>query len=244
VNPVADPYPTLFHVTHWKAGSQWLLTILKACAGDHYVEPRNDRSQFFHDPIRPGMVYPTVYATRQEFDQVHIPGPYRRFVVIRDPRDTLISGYFSWKISHEAVGHLSQRRRILNALSKEDGLLYLLDSWLDMVTRIQLSWLEAGERLIRYEDLLVLDQQILEPLLLDECGLPVPRERFRRIVQECRFDAITRGRARGEEDVTAHERKGIAGDWRNHFTPRVSRAFKRRYGGLLAALGYERDLNW
>jgi hypothetical protein len=36
----------------------------------------------------------------------------------------------------------------------------------------------------------------------------------------------------------------VAGDWRNHFTPRVADAFKQRYGDLLIALDYERGRDW
>jgi lipopolysaccharide transport system ATP-binding protein len=82
------------------------------------------------------------------------------------------------------------------------------------------------------------------PLLQDECRLPVSRARFREIVLANRFGRLTGGRSWGNEDVSAHERKGIAGDWRNYFTGPVKQAFKARYGGLLVATGYERDLNW
>ncbi|HVS27088.1 MAG TPA: hypothetical protein VHE58_07310 [Burkholderiales bacterium] len=44
--------------------------------------------------------------------------------------------------------------------------------------------------------------------------------------------------------MQAHERKGVAGDWQNYFSKRVKEAFKNRYGGLLVATGYERDLDW
>ena len=59
-----------------------------------------------------------------------------------------------------------------------------------------------------------------------------------------RFERLTGGRKRGQEDLAAHERKGVAGDWRNYFSERVTLAFKARYGGLLVATGYEQDLNW
>jgi hypothetical protein len=36
----------------------------------------------------------------------------------------------------------------------------------------------------------------------------------------------------------------VAGDWRHHFTDRVTRAFEARHGELLVATGYERDLHW
>jgi lipopolysaccharide transport system ATP-binding protein len=59
-----------------------------------------------------------------------------------------------------------------------------------------------------------------------------------------RFERRAAGRERGSEDARAHLRKGVAGDWREHFTDRVKDAFKARYGGLLVATGYEQDLDW
>ena len=42
-------------------------------------------------------------------------------------------------------------------------------------------------------------------------------------------------RKRGEEDLLAHERKGVAGDWRNYFTPGLARLFRDRFGETLVA---------
>jgi hypothetical protein len=39
-------------------------------------------------------------------------------------------------------------------------------------------------------------------------------------------------------------RKGMIGDWRNHFTAEHKAAFKRQAGELLLELGYEDDLSW
>ena len=54
----------------------------------------------------------------------------------------------------------------------------------------------------------------------------------------------TGGRPSGQEDITAHELKGVAGDWRNYVSERVKQAFKARYGDLLVASGYALDLGW
>lgn len=237
--------PTIFHITHWKAGSQWIYKILRDCAPEHIVPPQLGESQFLHWPLLEGRVYPTVYVTKQQFDSVRLPANWRRFVVIRDLRDTLVSAYFSIKVSHPILeSRMAYWRGILHSLSLEEGLIYLMDEWLPYCARIQLSWLEAGERLIRYEDLLEHDLDILEQVLINECQLAVPPEKLRAAILANRFEQLTKGRPRAQEDVTAHERKGIAGDWRNYFTERVKRAFKARYGGLLIATGYEMDLNW
>ena len=44
--------------------------------------------------------------------------------------------------------------------------------------------------------------------------------------------------------TVGNSRKGVAGDWKNYFTPPVKEAFKRHYGSLLVDAGYESDLDW
>ena len=48
----------------------------------------------------------------------------------------------------------------------------------------------------------------------------------------------------GEESTESFFRKGVAGDWRNHFTPELKALYKERVGDLLVELGYEADLSW
>jgi hypothetical protein len=237
--------PTIFHITHWKAGSQWIYKILRDCAPRLIVEPKVGETQFLKRPMQVGKIYPTLYITKQQFDSVHLPSDWRRFVIIRDLRDTLISAYFSIKKSHPILSSYNTIwRQKLNSLSLEEGLIYLIDTWLPGCERIQQTWLEANESIIRYEDLLEQDVAILERVLLDECQLPVDRTRFRKIVLANRFERLTKGRLRGQEDIAVHERKGIAGDWQNYFTYQVKSAFKRRYGEVLIRTGYETDMDW
>jgi len=237
--------PTVLHITHWKAGSQWIAQILRDCMGQRIIEPELGEAQVRHYPIQRGFVYPAVYLSREEFEALSLPENTRWFVVIRDLRDTLVSAYFSFKISHPVLGsELASLRQKLWEIDQEAGFLYLMDHFLEKCARIQLSWLEAGEPLLKYEHLLRDDLGLLSEVLIDRCGLPVSRERLREVVAANRFEAQTGGRRRGVEDVSAHQRKAVPGDWRNHFTERVKRAFKARYGGLLVATGYEKNLKW
>lgn len=59
-----------------------------------------------------------------------------------------------------------------------------------------------------------------------------------------RFSEITKGRKQGQEDASSHYRKGVAGDWKLHFTPALKDAFKQKYPGMLERLGYEDDDQW
>ena len=55
--------------------------------------------------------------------------PFRGFHVIRDPRDIIVSAYFSHRNSHptEGLPHLAEHRRRLQEVSKEEGLLLEMD---------------------------------------------------------------------------------------------------------------------
>ena len=238
--------PTIFHVTHYKAGSRWIHRILKACVNERLLVVHDELSEFLEQPIQPGRVYSAVYVTREQFESVSLPEESRHFVVIRDLRDTLVSGYFSLKVSHAKfeVDDVTSFRGRLQHLDFEEGLMQTLEEWLPLNAQIQQSWVEAGEPVIRFEDLLERDWDILEPTLLDRCELGVPRGRLRRAIENESFERLSGGRTRGEEDVDSHYRKGIAGDWTNYFTDSVKDAFKERWGELLVATGYERDLNW
>jgi lipopolysaccharide transport system ATP-binding protein len=237
-------HPAIFHITHWKAGSQWIYKILADCAPERIVAPA---AQNMHVKLgaRAGKIYPTCYMTLEEFMAVRRPANSKHFFVLRDLRDTLVSAYFSFKHSHAIESpEMARWRTELQALNQEEGMFYLMEEFLPAVARVQLSWLEADQPFVRYDDLLENAEDILEEVLIDHCGLDVPREKLRAAIVANRFESSAGGRNRGEEDVHSHLRKGIAGDWRNHLSDGAKHAVKVRYGGILIASGYEKGLDW
>ncbi len=72
----------------------------------------------------------------------------------------------------------------------------------------------------------------------------LPAERLLGILWEHDFSRKTKGRVLGQEDVKSHYRKGIAGDWLNHFTPAHVQYFKEKYNDLLLQYDYETDAEW
>jgi lipopolysaccharide transport system ATP-binding protein len=240
-----DAWPTLFHITHWKAGSQWIHEILQACCGPRLVTPQIDNAQIVQRPIKQGRVYPTCYATREEFFSIKLPVDYKAFVVIRDLRDVLVSGYFSIRYSHPQNDvRLMRWRHEVARRELKSGLCYLMDEWLHFSAEIISSWLAPppGIRLLRYEDLLVGDSAVLHKLLIEDLGLPMDPAVLSCAVESCRFENMAK-RIRGEERQTDHRRKGVAGDWRNYFDQHLAEKFDRRYGEILAKAGYARCLD-
>ncbi|WP_236172336.1 methyltransferase domain-containing protein [Pseudomonas pseudonitroreducens] len=203
-------------------------------APERIIRPRVGEGQLLLDPIVEGAIYPTAYLTREQFDSIDRPADSRHFVVVRDLRDTLVSGYFSARYSHalSSTG-LADLRQQLEQLSLDDGLLFLAEKWLRGPALIQASWLQESTGVFKYEDLLSNDLELMREALNTVGGLEISTERLTAAVEANRFAALTGGRQAGLENTLAHERKGIAGDWRNHFSEKVIRRVEELYGPLL-----------
>lgn len=265
--------PTIFHLTHIKAGSRWVTRVLRECAPHREVPGMHHFRDLFGQPIRPGGLYTSAYISKEWFKQMvefqfgfntltlqHFAKrprpllfnwwnfqikkyPIRYFIVIRDLRDTLVSQYFSLKHSHEILNpKMAERREVLKASSVEDGLLYLIDETADRIADKQLSWIKDEGLLIRFEELIKNQYEIFSQIIT-HCEISISPQKLGQVLIQQSFEQAS-GRKPGEEDIRNHLRKGVAGDWENHFTQNVKEAFKKKYAKLLIETGYEMDDTW
>ena len=208
--------------------------------------------------------------------------PFRGFHLIRDPRDLVVSGYFSHRFSHgDRWPELNRHRAELERLDVDEGLFSELDfsgrfihemgAWdygRDDVLELRLEDLVVDEvatmtdalRFLGLVDdgrsfpaglatvaslqtnhVLARAQRSLGPRAGD---VPLRREVdampewfARRFLARQRFERVS-GRHRGHEETTSHYRKGVPGDWVNHFTAEHRAEFERRYGDVTRRLGY------
>ncbi|OAB63996.1 hypothetical protein AY599_16515 [Leptolyngbya valderiana BDU 20041] len=244
--------PTVFHITHWKSGSQWVRGVFKHLTPDRLVHTKPDMSNVSDEQIRPGAIYSAVYMPTQWFyDQVTDNPDHRFIIVIRDLRDTAISWYFSIKHSHGKVDDkrgddlINDYRRRFQELSIQDGLALAVEERLDPMANIQLTWLSASDDrhlLLRYEDL-IRDEHAAFNRMFDFAEVKADQEARTKAIESESF-ANRSGRDRGQEDITSHHRKGVSGDWRNYFDDRLKEIFKAKFGQTLIDTGYESDLDW
>lgn len=80
--------------------------------------------------------------------------------------------------------------------------------------------------------------------VLETFGLPVDMARVEAAVEKYSFANQSGNRQPGEEDIKSFVRKGIAGDWVNHFTAEAREVFDHYAGDYLIKLGYEPDRAW
>jgi hypothetical protein len=188
----------------------------------------------------PDRIALSLFFPRARFDAIPKPDGYRAFYVFRDPRDMVVSSYFSTRRSHAPMGDVLQVRKVLEAKPKKEGMLYLVDHLAKKGTFKGLrSWATAPEedtvRLFRYEDLTG-DRQAEEmDRLMRHCGIVIPPAEMATLMSRYSFAEMNSRTGAGS---VSHYRKGQAGDWRNHFDDDIYEAFARATGDLVERLGY------
>ena len=178
--------------------------------------------------------------------------------IIRDGRDRTISSmHRGWRRANQGYLHRLSPEELARGKALREGLEptgAFTEEWLRQAAR---RWrllvgraVEDGPALlgsdyteVRYEDLLERPNEEVERLL-GFLGVDTDERVVEHCVSSASFEKLSRGRERGQEDPSSFYRKGVAGDWKNHFSEEDRRVFKEEAGELLIRLGYEDDLDW
>ena len=266
------PYENVYFCCTWKTASQWLHLIfldplvfrysgLEVFPFEPWLEgfarrafpqstPRWEVETRLYQGCRMEIVLPqrmiasTLYVGYETYASIPKPPRYRSFFVLRDPRDVVVSAYFSILKSHSLNPNVERLRPELERRSQADGLHYTVDL-LDQLGLFaaQRSWCEhvASDpcvQIFRYEDLAE-DDRLFLSRLFDWLGIMIPAREFDALCERHAFGRHANGREPGQENASSHYRKGVAGDWRNYFDENLKTQFMSVTGALVQKLGYE-----
>jgi len=252
----------LCYFGHHKCASQWISRVCHSLSQRHgllftYID-------FFHSPeLSLGQWVAgqgTGFLAYANAHPAHVAtlDSIKGFHVIRDPRDMIISGYFSHRNSHHTVDlpELEAHRKKLLDASKDEGIFLEMEysrelrrNGIDIGLLSSLeNWNYQQDNIleIKYEDL-VTDPAGMYLKIFTFLGLIQSRAdhpELLRILDQYSFENLSGGRSRGTENQQNHFRKGVSGDWKNHFSREHADLFKKEYADLLIRLGYEQDDQW
>jgi hypothetical protein len=185
-----------------------------------------------------------------EYDKIIKSENCRAIHVIRDPRDVVVSAYFSHRYSHavnDGWQRLTLHREQLEKVDIDEGLMLEIDfSSLNFNRMNQWNYADSNILEIKMEDLLVAEKKSFITIFsfLDLYPHPLTESDLESILDAESFIKKTKGRKPGEENQEHHFRKGISGDWKNYFNEKHKDHFKSKYQFLLEKLGYERNDDW
>ena len=247
------PHHVVFIAGLPKSGTTWMAQLIDAVPGYKFRRPQDpDNCVSNHDVCNavfaglPWDLYSVVKLhTRATPANLAVIGKYnlRTVVMYRDPRDQCVSRYF-----HVLAEPNHRHHQFYNEVSKEESLMHCLEITVEESIPWIRDWLSTIMQhpdrfhVVRYEDLHA-DAVAVLMRILDFYGIHVPVKQataiLERIAAKTKFDLQANLRwGKG----TA--RKGIVGDWRNHFSEGHVQRFKEACGKFLIELGYERDMSW
>lgn len=231
---------SLYVTGHAKSGTNWLCGILLSYTGFAPYEPWKDRVP---------SARPTVFHMMRllPFEAVR----KRTLYVMRDGRDIMVSRWF--ETLHREPGDRAAVEKSLGIEMTDDNMQEHLARFIDFMSTYQSgcadykthleTWRAHDYATLRYEDLLADPVPALAGALEQISGAEPDLPRLEAAVQENSFAEKSK-RAPGEESKSSFLRKGIAGDWRQQFTPEAAQVFDAYAGDLLIELGYESDHAW
>jgi hypothetical protein len=238
-------YDNIYHCAVRKTASQWI----KALFSDPIVyrhsgllpyDPRYYKWRY-PQPFPPGRTALSLFISHKRFTGIPKPDRYRAFFVLRDPRDIVVSSYFSTRNSHAPMGDVPVVRKVLQEKPFKEGLLYVIGHLAEKGAFTSLrTWATdpsgGAVRLFRYEDLTGEQQADQVDQLMRHCGITIPPDELATLLSRYSFSRMRSDRERSGQ--VSHYRKGKPGDWRNHFDDDIYEAFAAATGDLVELLGY------
>lgn len=233
-----------------KTGTTWMLNLVASIPGYAAVGNFNGDIQRYRQ-VKPGRVVHGHDWYRDELGEILTARGFKVILMLRDPRDQVVSRMFHVKRSqkhswYERFQELSNDEALMLCIEGRDDL-----PAINTLIQITSSWIKSGWPIIsvRYEELLAdtVNQfaYVLNYLGMENAALAktiVKRNRFERLSIGRRF--WQQARKPGQEDRSSHYRKGASGDWLNHFKESHIQRMKEVAGQQLIDLGYEQDFEW
>lgn len=247
--------PSILHFSLNKAATQTVRDILGKVAAANGMTPvsvngyafdtkfpnfyemsKEEREKYNHFFQPRGYAYSHL---REFLDGIPQLADYKIFLVIRDPRDLLVSMYYSVAYSHPApLG----RRQANFQLERERVKRLSIDEFvLESAAKKKAIFLEYEEKLLKpYPHVLILRYEDMVadfPDWLDQlshyCQLEVPEELRNELVD--RFQSMRPKK----ETREMHVRKGQPGDYLDKLQPQTIAALNATFADVLRQFGYE-----
>ena len=236
----------LYLATVQKSGSQWMSAIfndprMKAETGLVRMPQRYYEYGEHIKKFPKGVFVPGLYVSYQTFENfITKPARYKAIYVYRDPRDLVISDYYSTLKTHENNPVVCRLRRRLESISKEDGISYIM-KYYDKFSAMR-SWVELGADdpniiFVKFEDITARPFENFK-LILAHCGIQIDDMKLQDILADYSKENMRkRDLARRSEKSESHYRFK-ASSHHDEFTPEHRRLFAEITGNLVEVLGY------
>jgi Sulfotransferase domain len=251
-----NTHPSIIHFSVNKAATQYTKTILRRCAAENGMVPLQ-LHEYAASTDFPYLDYLSATAM-QKYNHIFKPHGYlysvfggmiegipeleryRLILMMRDPRDVLVSEYYSIAYSHKVPDprgdkyeHFMNRRKTAQSMTIDEFVLWDSDRIYSTLQRYKTLLIDSYPHtyVTTYEKMTADFQDWLNGLL-DNCQLAIPDHLRRSLMEES-----DRLRPK-EENIHKHRRKGKAQDYKEKLKTETIDQLNAKFAFFLEAFGY------
>lgn len=244
--PRARPLDNLYLATVQKTGSQWLRAILadpeiRSRSGLlAYPQRRYEWGEFVRTfPI--GTFVPGLYVSYDLYQEIRKPRRYRTIYVMRDPRDIVVSWYWSMLSSHVVMGKVGAYRADLQERDVDSGLHYAIDALTMKFAQMRTWALNADDpavHVMRFEVMTAQPEASLRELF-DAIGIPFSDDQVHDLAQRYSKDRMRERDLRHRDASEGSHYRRQSSRHREAFRDDHHDHFRAVAGDLASQLGYD-----
>ena len=223
---IASEYTELFTTGYPRSGNTWMGILLADVLDSPLQEKVGNPIRFY------GFSEEGKYVIRKTHACGQIPGP--AVYIYRDPRDICVSRCFYFGRPMKLT--IDQMAGLLPEETKNRPY--------EKFARTMKEHKEYYTIAIRYEDLIETPTETLWNVVYALTGLELTESRIAETFERQRFDVVLERFPDPEHFMRKVMRKGIIGDWKNHFKRDDGRLFQEHFGRLMMDQGYIKDGDW
>lgn len=248
--PTRGVAPGPQHVVHacaWKTASQWVRLILSdpriyrhsGCLPFPYatVRARPAEARTYRRAKRSVLL--AAYESAETIEALSGNKALNSFFVIRDPRMTLVSWYYSTRFTHRPTAGVLAHRAAMEGMTDSAAFSYCASAFAAEFGPILDSWAaRAGTaRIVQFEALTGPEGATVWADLLAGLGFTVPTATLESVLDTYSISNLAPAAGKGEKDdkYAARGRR----EWPDFLTPEDNRRIGELLTGWVSTFGYE-----
>jgi len=250
-------YTNIYHCCVYKTGSQWIRRIfsdprvyrwcgLKPINGAMLnnvsgkivqLSERRKPEGFSSNRFVAGL-----FMSYDNFMEMKQYGNYVAFFIKRDPRELVVSWYFSTRYTHVKRAGVNSLRAQMKGMTDEEGIIFSIDYWSrNQLFDILLQWQKAEEnnesiKVFSFEKLTGNDGFYYLGKIFSYCKIEIPQKKLLSVYEAHSAKNIA---SKKSDDKYAFASKNNNLKWPKYFTKDVEKYFLKAAPTLVEDLGYK-----
>lgn len=243
----SDRIENIYHASVQKTGSQWIRKVFADKRIVRYtrlkVYPQH-RYEYdaFQSKFPPFTFVPGLYLPYEQYEEIRKPKRYKAFYMVRDPRNIIVSWYYSMLKTHRPISfQVLKHRKKLEQMNLEDGISYCIKNY-QLKLAFMRSWIYGANDpnilFIRFEDLASRPFDQFKRIF-QHCEINIPDQVISMVLKDYSKDKLRKrdieSRAGTDSNYSVEN-----SNWKKVFTKEHIKLFSQVTGDLVELLGYEK----